>query len=92
MLPKNRAPTSPGEVLQQEFLVPLGITQVELARRMRMTVQTVNQLIKGKRNITAQTALLLARELKTTPEFWMNLQNQVDLWHARAQLESAAHT
>lgn len=91
MLPKNRAPTTPGEVLQQEFLEPLNLTQAAFAKRIGMTVQTVNQLVNGKRSITAQTALLLARELETTPEFWMNLQNQVDLWHAKVDLESAVH-
>jgi antitoxin HigA-1 len=89
MLPKNRAPTPPGEVLNEEFLVPLKLTQAELAKRIGVSVQTVNMLINGKRAVTADTALALAREFETSPEFWMNLQVSVDLWHAKQRARSA---
>ena len=82
MVPKQRKPTHPGEILLTEFLEPLGISQLELAKRLGVPVQRINTLINGKRGITAETALLLAKELKTTPEFWMNLQNAVDLYEA----------
>jgi len=90
MIPKHRQPTHPGEILKEEFLRPMGITQVELARRMGVPIQRVNTLINGKRDMTAETALLLSRELKTTSEFWMNLQVAVDLFRASRRIEHAA--
>ncbi len=64
------------------------MTQIELGRRMKVPVQRVNTLISGKRGVTAATALLLARQLKTTPEFWMNLQNAYDLFEAAKQIKT----
>ena len=90
MIPKHRKPTHPGEILLQEFLEPMGLSQVELARRMEVPVQRVNTLINGKRDITAETAILLSRVLKTSPEFWMNLQDADDLYEAREHLAHAA--
>jgi addiction module HigA family antidote len=78
MIPKQRQPTHPGEILLEEFLRPMKLSQVELARRMGVPVQRVNTLINGKRDMTAGTAILLSRELKTTSEFWMNLQVAVE--------------
>lgn len=89
MIPKNRRPTHPGEVLLFEFLEPLKISQIELAERIGVPIQRINTLINGKRGITAETALLLAKELKTTPEFWMNLQDAIDLYDARKELNRA---
>jgi antitoxin HigA-1 len=85
----KRRPTTPGEVLKEEFLVPSGMTQVELAARLRVPLQRVNTIIAGRRAVTAETALLLAKVLKTTPEFWLNLQSAVDLWDARQKLKAA---
>jgi addiction module HigA family antidote len=82
MLPNNRPPTPPGEMLLEEFLRPRGITQVQLASRMGVPIQRVNTIVNGKRGITAETAVLLAEALDTTPEFWMALQADFDLWHA----------
>ena len=90
MIPKHRKPTHPGEILLQEFLEPMGLSQVELARRMEVPVQRVNTLINGKRDITAETAILLSRVLKTSPEFWMNLQDARDLYEATEHLAHAA--
>ena len=90
MIPKHRKPSHPGEILLEEFLGPMRLSQVELARRMGVPVQRVNTLIDGKRDITAETAILLSRVLKTTPEFWMNLQDARDLYEAREQLAHAA--
>ena len=90
MLPTHRKPTHPGEILLKEFVGPMGISQADLARRMGVPIQRVNTLINEKRGITAETALLLSRELKTTPEFWMNLQAVFDLYEARAALRDAA--
>ncbi|MYD87760.1 MAG: HigA family addiction module antidote protein [Acidobacteria bacterium] len=82
MIPENRPPTHPGEMLLEEFLRPLGMTQSEAARRMEIPLNRLNEVIRGRRGVTADTALRLAKLLKTDPEIWMNLQNQWDLWHA----------
>jgi addiction module HigA family antidote len=69
-------------MLIEEFLKPRGITQVELASRMGIPIQRVNTIINGKRGITAETAILLAETLDRTPESWMGLQADYELWHA----------
>ena len=81
-LPKNRRPTHPGEIFLEDFLVPLGITQKDAAARLRMSYPRMNEIIKGKRSVTPDTALRLARFTGTEPEFWLNLQQAVDLWNA----------
>lgn len=78
----KRAPTRAGEVLLEEFLGPLGMSQAEAARRMGMSTNRLNELIRGKRGVTADTALRLSRLLGTSPEFWLNLQMTLDLWQA----------
>ncbi|MDD5307281.1 MAG: HigA family addiction module antitoxin [Deltaproteobacteria bacterium] len=83
MLPKNRIPAHPGEVLKEEFLSPLGISQVLLAAHLGVPVQRVNEIIRGKRGITPDTAWLLAQALGTGPEFWVNLQTAYDLARSR---------
>ena len=65
MIPTHRAPTHPGEVLLEEFLTPLGITQVRLAAHIGVPVQRVNELIRGKRGVTPETAWLLSRAFDT---------------------------
>jgi antitoxin HigA-1 len=87
MLPKNRAPTHPGEILQEEFLEPLELSQAALARKLAKTATAISELIKGKRSVSPEMAWLLGKEFKTTPEFWMNLQVTWDLWHAREALK-----
>jgi addiction module HigA family antidote len=87
MLPKHRKPTHPGEILLHEFLGPKGISQVEFAKTLGVPVQRINTLVNGKRGVTAETALLFARELGTSPEFWMNLQNAWDLYEASKTLK-----
>ena len=89
MIPKHRKPTHPGDVLLQEFLEPMDLSQVDLAHRMGVSVQRVNTLVNGKRDVTAETAILLSRVLKTTPEVWMNLQDAHDLYEAQARLTHA---
>ncbi len=90
MIPQHRKPMHPGEILLQEFLEPMGLSQVELAHRMGVSVQRVNTLVNGKRDMTAETAILLSRALKTTPEFWMNLQDAYDLYEAQEHLVHTA--
>ena len=79
MIPKNRAPTHPGEILNEEFLVPMKISQTKLANHIGVSMQLVNTLINGHRGISAETAWKLSQAFKTSPEFWMNLQAQYDL-------------
>ena len=82
-------PTTPGEVLEEEWLKVKRMSQTALARTMGVHVQVVNGIVQGRRAVTAKTALLLASALETTPQFWLNLQNACDLWEARGQLERA---
>ena len=89
VLDLKRPPTSPGEMLLEEFLRPADLTQVEAARRMKMPLNRLNEIINGKRGITADTALRLARLFKMSPEFWMGLQADWDLWHAAHSLGKA---
>lgn len=79
MIPENRIPTHPGEVLLEEFLKPMGITQRRLAEHMGVPAQRVNEIVRGKRGVTAETAWLLSSAFGTTPEFWMSLQSGYDL-------------
>ncbi len=79
MLPENRVATHPGEILKEEFLEPLALTQVAFAKHLQIPVQRVNEIVRGKRGITPETAWLFAQALKTSPQFWMNLQNAYDL-------------
>jgi addiction module HigA family antidote len=79
MIPTQRTPTHPGEVLLEEFLVPMEISQVRLAEHLGIPVQRVNELVNGKRGVTADTAWLLAQAFGTSPEFWTNLQAAHDL-------------
>lgn len=81
-IPTSRTPTHPGEILLEEFLMPMGLTQRDLARSLQIPYQRVNEIVRGKRGITPSTALRLARFFGTTPEFWLNLQQAWDLYHA----------
>jgi len=85
----ERPPTPAGEMLIEEFLRPMGMTQRAAAQRMGMPLNRLNELIRGKRGVTADTALSLAALLGTTPEFWMNLQAGVDLHEAARRREKA---
>ncbi len=80
--PENRPPVHPGEILLEEFLKPLGMTQRELANALHMPYQRVNEIVRGKRGITPETALRLARYFDTTPDVWLNLQHRWDLYRA----------
>lgn len=82
-IPTHRAPVHPGEMLLEEFLLPMGITQRELADAIETPYQRVNEIVNGKRGITPSTALRLARFFDMTPDFWMNLQLRWDLYHAQ---------
>lgn len=87
MLPENRVPAHPGEILQREFLEPLQITQVAFAKHIGVPTQRINEIVRGKRGVTPETAWLFAQALDMSPEFWLNLQSNHDL--AKAQPKSA---
>jgi antitoxin HigA-1 len=82
MRPKARAPSHPGEILQRLFLDDMGITQSSLAQHLNWKPGKINEIVNKKRGITADTALAFADALKTTPEFWLSLQSNYDLWQA----------
>ena len=82
-VPTNRTPTHPGEMLKEEFLNPMGLTQRELASGINVPYQRVNELINGKRGITPSTALRLAKYFGNTPSFWMNLHLRWDLYRTQ---------
>lgn len=81
-LPTHLPPTPPGEMLREEFLVPLGITQSAFAARLGVSFPRLNEVINGKRAVTPDTALRLARVLGMSADFWLGLQQDWDLWHA----------
>lgn len=85
-LPKNRAPTHPGEILREEFLDPLEISQREFAERLGISSQRLNEIINGKRSMTADTAVLISEELGTDPSWWMGFQVSLDVWESRNRL------
>lgn len=82
MLPKKRPPTHPGEMLLEGFLEPLGVSQTAFAEHLGWTYARLNEIINGRRNISADSALALGEALGTGPEFWLDLQCSWDLWHA----------
>ena len=89
MISYKRQPTHPGEVLREEFLKPLGISQTALARELGVSFRTINEIVNEKREVSPEMALKLARHFGTTPEFWLNLQMKYNLWKAARKLELA---
>lgn len=82
MLMTKRKPATVGEILIEEFMQPLGLTQAALAEAMGVQRKHVNELCNNRRNVTAATALILARVFGNSPEFWLNVQRRGDLWQA----------
>ncbi|WP_300459350.1 HigA family addiction module antitoxin [Desulfobacula sp.] len=95
MIVTKRKPVNVGEILTEEYLKPLEITQGQVAHAMGVSRRTVNELCTGKRAITVDTALMLARVFENTPEFWLNLQRRIDIWNVlhnperKARIEKA---
>lgn len=83
---KRREPTSPGEILQEEFLTPLGLTQKQLADHIGCDVKVVNRIVNRRTAVTAEMALKLGATFGMSPEFWLNAQKAVDLYHAAAHV------
>lgn len=88
MLPKNRPPTHPGEMLLKEFLEPRGLSQTEFAQRLGISFVRLNELINGRRGMTPDTALRLERVLGMPADFWLGLQLDWDLWHAQRSADA----
>ena len=81
-LPTHRRPAHPGEVLLEDFLEPVGLTQKDAAQRLRISYPRMNELVNGKRRVTPETALRFGKLTDTDPAFWLNLQQALDLWDA----------
>lgn len=79
----KRKPTHPGEVLKEDFILPLGISQSQLAKEIGTTFRTINEIVNHKRNISTEMAIRLARYFGTSEELWLNLQNQYDLYNVK---------
>ncbi len=82
-IPTHRAPTHPGEMLLEEFLKPMGLTQRDLANSIHVPYQRINEIINGRRGVTPNTALRLSKFFGVSPGFWMNLQLRWDLYFAQ---------
>ena len=91
-VPTHRPPTHPGEMLLEEFLTPMGLTQRELAKAIHVPYQRVNEIINGHRGVTSSTALRLAKFFGVSASFWMNLQLRWDLYHTQQAEEKVLET
>ena len=87
-IPTHRSPTHPGEMLLEEFLNPMGLTQRQLANAIHVPYQRINDIVNGRRSVSPSTALRLAKFFNMSPEFWMNLQLRWDMYFAQ-QKENA---
>ena len=85
--PHNVNPTKPGDMLQEEFLIPLGMSQTALAAKLGCAPRVVNEICRNKRGISATMAIKLSEVFKNTPEFWLNMQMANDLWDAWVELQ-----
>jgi addiction module HigA family antidote len=83
---KNRKPTTPGEILHEEYLAPLGMTQKQLADHLGCDVKVINRIVNGRTSVSAEMAVKLGAAFRTTPEFWLNAQKAVDLYRAEKKL------
>jgi addiction module HigA family antidote len=82
----NREPTTPGEILHEEYLAPLGMTQKELADHLGCDIKVINRIVNGRTSVSAEMAVKLGAAFRTTPEFWLNAQTAVDLHRAEKKL------
>lgn len=91
-IPTNRTPTHPGEMLLEEFLTPMGLTQRELASAIHVPYQRINDIVNGRRGITPSTALRLAKYFNMSPDFWMNVQLRWDMYFAQQEESQVLET
>ena len=89
-LPRHQPPTHPGEMLLEEFLKPLGVSQSAFAKRLGVSYPRLNEIVRRRRGVTPDTALRLARVTGMSADFWLGLQQDWDLWHAAASERGAA--
>jgi len=82
----KREPTTPGEILDEEYLAPLGMTQKELADHLGCDIKVINRIVNGRTSLSAEMAVKLGAAFRTTPEFWLNAQKAVDLYRAEKKL------
>ena len=87
-LTRRRKPTTPGEILREEFLLPLGMTQRQLAGHLGCDLKVINRIINGRTSVTAEMALKLGAAFRISPEFWLNAQKAVDLHQAANRLSN----
>ncbi len=83
-------PVHPGEVLREEFLKPLGITQTQLAKELKVSFRAINEIVNEKRAVSPEMAIKLAKRFKTSPQFWLGLQMDYDLWKAAKKMKIAS--
>jgi addiction module HigA family antidote len=83
----QRKPTSPGEILREEFLKPLGMTQKQLADHLGCDVKVVNRIVNGRTSVTAEMAIKLGAALRMSPEFWLNAQRAMDIYNAARRIK-----
>jgi len=91
VIPKNRKPTTPGEILKEEFLIPMELTQKKLANHIGYDIKVINRLVNGRTSVTADMALRLGAAFSMSPEFWLNAQQAVDLFSAAHDSPDVAH-
>jgi addiction module HigA family antidote len=87
-LTRRREPTTPGEILREEFLIPLSLTQEQLADHLGCDVKVINRIVNGRSSVTAEMALKLGATFRISPEFWLNAQKAVDLHQAARHLSN----
>ena len=85
--PAKRKPTTPGEILNEEFLLPLGMTQKQLAEHIGHDVKVINRIVNGRTSVTAEMAIKLSAAFGTTPEFWLNAQQATNLYKASMKIK-----
>lgn len=83
----KRPPTTPGEILSEEFLKPLGLTQTAFAEHLGCDVKVINRIVNGRSSVTAEMAIRLGAALGVSPQFWLNAQQAVDIYHARRKVK-----
>jgi len=91
MISIEREPTSPGEILQEEFLTPLGISQKKLADHLGCDVKVINRIVNNKSSVTSEMALKLGSAFNTSPHFWLNAQQAIDIYRVRKRIKEFPH-
>ncbi len=83
---QRRPPINPGQILREDYLEPLGLTQIQLAAHIRCNIKMIHRIVNGQTPVTAKVAIKLGAAFRTTPEFWLDLQTEVDLYKAASSI------